>query len=76
MQGKLVEFKPPAGFVLPEGTGAEGEFDLVSTFRMKPNGNICLVMMGDHKMPGYSDSGAKNKEGYGEYAKGMMKEMS
>ncbi len=51
---KPVEFKAPDG-VVPEGTKAGEEFDLVSTFRVKANGNICLVMLGDTKMPGYSD---------------------
>lgn len=77
MQGKLVEFKPPEGFVLPEGVGSGGEFDMVSTFRVKPDGNICLIQLGDTKMPGYSDKDMPmHKEGYGGYARGMMKEMS
>ncbi len=51
---KRIEFTPPAG-VVPEGTKAGEEFDLVSTFRVKPDGDVCLIQMGDEKMPGYSD---------------------
>lgn len=54
MKTKLVEFTPPAGAV-PEGTAVGEEFDLVSTFRVKKGGTVCLVVMGDQKMPGYEE---------------------
>ena len=66
-----VEFKPPTGFMAPEGTKPGDEFDLVCSFRLKPNGDICLVELGDIEMPGYSDSEDDSKPSYGEYAKSM-----
>ncbi len=50
---KRVEFQPPQN-VVPEGTKDGEEFDLVCTFRVKGQ-NVCLVQLGDEKMPGYSD---------------------
>lgn len=50
---KLIEFKMPKGFTLPEGTQAGNQFDEMATFRVKPNGDLCLVAVGDHKLPGY-----------------------
>lgn len=47
-----IEFKPPQG-VVPEDVTAGDTFDLVTTYRVKSNGEICLVQMGDVKMPGY-----------------------
>ena len=51
---KRVEFKPPAG-VVPEGTMSGSTFEEVSTFRVKKNGDICLIAIGQKQMPGYSD---------------------
>lgn len=69
---KRIEFTPPAG-VVPEGTKAGEEFDLVSTFRVKPDGNICLVMIGDTKLPGYSDNDkSKGKPSYADEHEAMM----
>ena len=67
---KKVEFVPPQGFTLPEGTQAGEDFDLVCTFRVKDN-KICLVQLGDTKMPGY-DKGRESRPDYSEYAKPMM----
>lgn len=72
-----VEFKPPKGFVPPEASET-GEFDLVCTFRSKPNGDICLTQLGDTKMPGYGEEGESRqqaKPSYSEYAKGMQSMM-
>lgn len=63
MMTKRVEFKAPDG-VVPEGTMAGEEFDAVSTYRVKDNGTICLVMLGDTKMPGYDDAAASHKPEY------------
>lgn len=71
MKSKLVEFRPPDGAV-PEGTGANEEFDLVCTFRVKDMGTVCLVKMGDTEMPGYNDTGSKSKPDYGDMTGGMM----
>jgi len=69
---KLVEFTPPDG-VVPEGTKSGEEFDLVSTFRVRPNGDICLVQIGDTKMPGYSDKDQpKGKPSYKDEHDAMM----
>lgn len=74
MRTQRVEFRAPAGAV-PEGTQPGEEFDLVSTFRMKDNGDCCLVMMGDSKMPGY-DKGDGKPGDYTEYGKAIGGESS
>ena len=51
---KRIEFRPPTGSV-PEGLTAVEDFDSVCTFRVKANGDICLVMLGDTQMPGYGE---------------------
>lgn len=60
---KRVEFRPPNG-VVPEGTQAGEEFDAVTTYRVKGDGMICAVMIGDVKMPGYDDSPMAYKPDY------------
>lgn len=59
-----IEFKPPAGLV-PEGAAEGTEFEEVSTYRVKKNGMICLVAIGDNQLPGY-DGGSTHE--YGERA--------
>lgn len=59
-----IEFKPPPGLV-PEGSEDGTEFEEVATFRVKANGDICLVAIGEHQMPGYD---GKNSHDYGEKA--------
>jgi|KBSSwiStaDraftv2_1062776.scaffolds.fasta_scaffold310264_2 hypothetical protein len=69
---KRVEFKPPAG-VVPEGTKAGEEWDAVCTFRVKPNGDVCLVMLGDEKMPGYTEKGGdKGRASYKDEHEAML----
>lgn len=58
---KKVEFKPPTG-VVPEGMESGSTFEEVSTFRVKPNGNICLIAIGEVQMPGYSDKDYKGNK--------------
>lgn len=70
MKSKRVEFQVPQG-VVPEGTEAGEDFDLVSTFRLKGDGSCCLVQMGDVKMPGYDDK-ADYKPDYSEEAQSMQ----
>lgn len=53
---KKVEFTAPAGFAVPEGTEPGKEFEAMATFQVKKDGRLCLVAIGDHKMPGYSDN--------------------
>ncbi len=57
---KLVEFMPPKDWAPPETTGEE--FDQVCTFRKKPDGQICLIMLGDTKMAGYDKNEAPHDE--------------
>lgn len=64
-----VEFQPPAGAV-PEGLSVGDEFDLVCSFRVKPSGQICLIQLGEIKMPGYSED-AKTHDNYASEAKAM-----
>lgn len=52
---KRIEFMPPDGMVLPEGTEAGKTFEAMATFQLKRDGRLCLVAIGDHKMPGYRD---------------------
>jgi hypothetical protein len=64
-----VTFKPPQG-VVPEGTQVGDTFDLVSTFRLESNGNVCLTIMGETKMAGY-DNAKERKPVYREEAQAM-----
>lgn len=76
-----VEFKAPKG-VVPEDVAAGDTFDLVSTYRLKPDGQICLVQIGDHKMAGYEedeyeqDTKNKNRASYGDVMASMHSAMS
>lgn len=72
-----VEFPAPKGFVLPEGAEPGQDFDLVCTLRTKENGNICLVQLGDVKMPGYDNrEGETKKQDYSDYVASMRSQMS
>lgn len=72
-----VEFVPPKGFTVPEHEGTD--FDLVCTFRVKDNGEICLTKLGDTAMPGYGakddhekgESKSESKPNYASYATEM-----
>jgi len=55
-----VSFRPPPGAV-PEGTALGEDFDLVCTFRVEQGGQVCLTLMGDHKMPGTSEGAYKHE---------------
>lgn len=57
---KRIEFKIPAGFTVPEGTSAGDDFQEMATFRVKPGGTMCLVAIGEHKMPGYGKDEGKS----------------
>jgi len=75
-----VEFKAPKG-VVPEDVKPGDTFDLVSTYRLKPNGEICLTQIGDTKMPGYEEDEyehkeAEHREGYGDVMQSMHSAMS
>lgn len=55
-----VEFMAPKG-VVPEDIKAGDTFDLVSTYRLKPDGQICLIQIGDVQMPGYDEDEYEDK---------------
>ncbi len=56
---KPVEFDPPPGLKTPDGVGEDEDWEMVSTFRTKADGQICIVKIGDVKMPGYDDKKSK-----------------
>lgn len=62
MTAKRIEFPAPQGLTLPEGLKAGDTFDKLSTFRLKPNGSMCLVKIGDTPMPGYGDKNTAYKD--------------
>lgn len=72
MKSKPVEFRTPDGFVLPEGTEAGEDFDVVCTLRAKNNGTLCLVKLGDVDMPGYADREDKSERPEYGQARDMM----
>lgn len=43
---EYIEFETPSGFEPPEGTEEGKDFDMVATFRVKPDGKSCLVAVG------------------------------
>lgn len=61
-----VKFPVPSGFEPPEHEG--DEFDLVCTFRVEGD-HLCLTMLGDHKMEGYSDKADQTKDNKPDYSK-------
>ena len=71
MSNRRIEFTPPQG-AIPEGVKDGEDFDLVCTFRVKGS-QVCLVMIGDTKMPGYGDKERdKGKPSYADEHKAMM----
>jgi hypothetical protein len=65
-----VEFYPPDGFAPPEVE--DGKFDLVCTFESRPDGSLCLTMLGDTPMPGYEGKGENGKPSYSKYTQDMQ----
>jgi hypothetical protein len=65
---KKIEFTPPKAFTIPEGTDAGDTFSEMATFRVKSNGDLCLVAIGEDQMPGYDEKPMKHGDG--------MKEMT
>lgn len=59
---KRVEFTPPEGLATPEGRNDGDTFEMMATFKIKKGGRLCLVAIGEHKMPGY-DSNEPRDEG-------------
>ncbi len=51
-KGEYVSFRPPKGFMPPEAGDGEGDqFDLVCSFKVDPDGKLCMTKLGDHDMP-------------------------
>lgn len=75
MKSKRIEFRPPDGIV-PEGLTAGEEFDLVTRYRLKDSGEICVIEIGDTRMPGYESTERKSdsKPTYQDYTKSMVNE--
>lgn len=76
-----VEFKPPKG-VIPDDVSTGDTFDLVSTYRLKGSGEICLIQIGDTKMPGYDEdeyeeqTNGQNRKSYADVMSSMQSTMS
>lgn len=41
-----VEFPTPPGFTLPEGSTEGESFEMVGSFKLKPDGKMCLLSVG------------------------------
>ena len=55
MPGKgSMDFMPPKGLEMPEAEPGE-DFEMEATFRMKPDGMMCLTSVGGMPMPGYGE---------------------
>lgn len=62
---KRVEFKPPDGMQLPEGKMSGERFESMATFQIKKNGDLCLVAIGEHDMPGYEEKNEPSRRDEG-----------
>ena len=51
---KTIEFKMPEALEIPDGISNGETFESMATFQVKKGGRLCLVAIGEHKMPGYS----------------------
>lgn len=80
MKSNRVEFQPPKDAALPDGVQPNEDFDVVCSFRIGANSQICMTKFGDADMPGYDKSDTKeykkdDKPGYNDMASGMMTTM-
>lgn len=41
-----IEFDPPEGYEAPEGIQIDKDYDALATFRIRPNGTLCLKAIG------------------------------
>lgn len=74
-----VEFVPPKDFTPPENTSQDKDWDMVCSFRTKPDGRICMTKLGDTDMPGYGskkdqkhEESKETKPDYSEYSQSIM----
>ena len=56
-----IEFKPPKEYHAPEGKGDGDEFEELVKFKIKKDGSLCLVEIGEVPMPGYKDDEGEDK---------------
>ncbi|MBU6231595.1 hypothetical protein KGP36_02910 [Patescibacteria group bacterium] len=76
-----VEFTPPSDFKPPENSSPDKDWDMVCSFRTKPDGKVCMTKLGDTDMPGYGSKEGKDRDeekehtekpDYGELSSGIM----
>lgn len=71
-----IEFKPPENLkrYLGEGLAPGQKVELLTSYRVKEDGNMCITMWDDEvPAPGYNEEGEPEKEsGFKERAMGMM----
>ena len=71
---KDIKFKPLPNSV-PEGTQRGDSFDLVCTFRLEENGEVCLEQMGDVKAEYKDDKKSMVRPGMDDEIKAMQSSM-
>jgi hypothetical protein len=59
MSASYPEFSTPSGYILPEGVQEGETFEDIARFRVKANGKICLVKIGDSTL---SEDGKSDQE--------------
>ena len=47
MSASYPEFKTPSGYIVPEGLNEGETWEDIATFRLKANGQMCVVKIGD-----------------------------
>jgi len=69
-----VEFKAPPGFQPPQQEDPSADWDMVCSFRTKPDGTLCMTKLGDTPMPGYDGKSEKveSKPDYSNVYKPLM----
>lgn len=67
-----VRFKPPKGWMPPDGSEKDGKFDIVDTWKIEEDGQLCLIKLGDHDMKYEEHEKKENKPDYSEVSKPMM----
>lgn len=74
---KLVEFKPPEAVVQQVGEQAvTGDtFDLLTTFKAKPNGDWCIVEIEGVPMDGYKPDNDEPQDKSGAFARNYQSAM-
>jgi hypothetical protein len=71
---KEVKFTPFQGAV-PEGTKAGETFDLVTTYRLEPDGDVCVTKLGDIDAPDYKSDKSMVRPGMDDEVAAIQKSM-